>query len=70
MEISTETTVTIGLLVIILGATFSFGVMWQKVENLRKQLDKFERKIEEIEKKIDKLITNIFQLDFEKKSSI
>lgn len=70
--LTTETTLSIGLVVTLLGASFSFGIMWQKVESMRKQLDRHEsewdKRFVSLEEKIDRVVDKLFAVDLEKKS--
>lgn len=45
--ISENTTVTIGLLISLLGTAFFAGIMWQKVDGLKKQFERIERKLDD-----------------------
>jgi len=46
--ISTDTTVTMGLVITLLGAAFSFGIMWSRIQSLAKQVERIEHKVDEI----------------------
>lgn len=48
MKIDSNTTITVGLVVAIAGAIFSFGIMYQKVEGLVGVTAKIETKVDRL----------------------
>lgn len=66
-SITAETSIAIGLVVMLMGAASSFGVMWNKINNAEKKhdedkeqnaksLEKLEAKLDEQNKKIDRIL--------------
>lgn len=49
--ISKETHITLGLLIIIVGAVFAFGMLFQKVEEVDKRVTRIEQKIDSLSNK-------------------
>lgn len=67
MPITNDTTLTIGLVITLMGAASSFGVMWNKINNtekkhqedqeLQREHDRqVEERFERIEDKIDRIL--------------
>lgn len=46
--LTTDTTVQIGLVITLMAAAGSFGIMFQKVQSLEKSVERLEVKIDEI----------------------
>jgi hypothetical protein len=59
MPITSDTTLTIGLVLTLMGAAASFGIMWDKITNAEKKRDEDEGNRKEYANKVDERMTRL-----------
>lgn len=59
--INEATTVGIGLVVTLMMAAFSFGVMWQKIGSVKSEIKGLSVRIDKLESQLEKFLNQLFK---------